>query len=118
MLPALKYLHSPDILDLPDDYLPPDPACFGFLLQAMFGPADGPGEESFDMMVCTPSWFAQKLRTAGGILSGRHYLFVEKYDIPRITEFIIKCAERCSGKTWTEVAEKLGRLGKWEFEDY
>jgi len=116
--PVLRYLQSPDIFDLPESYTPPDPACFCFLLQAVFGPSDGPGEESFDMVVCTPSWLTNALPTKGGILSGRHYLFVEKYDIGRIREFIDKYAQECSGETWQVVAERLGRLGRWEFEDY
>jgi hypothetical protein len=84
----------------------------------MFGPDDGPGEESFDMVVCTPNWIAKNLRDSGGILIGRHYLFIEKYDITQIRDFILEYASSCEGNTWREVAERLGRLGKWEFEDY
>ena len=118
MRAVLRYLHSPDILDLSESYTPADPDCFSFLLQAMFGPDDGPGEESFDILICTPKRLADDLRKSGGILSGRHYLLIEKYDIAQITDFILEHASRCKGQTWREVAEKLGRLGKWEFEDY
>jgi Immunity protein 8 len=114
----LRELHSPDILDLPESYVPPDPKCFGFLLQAFFGPDDGPGEESFDMVVCTPLWLARELHESGGILIGRHYLLVEEYNVGRIRDFLIEYAKTCNGETWHEVAEKLGRVGRWEFEDY
>ena len=70
------------------------------------------------MLVCTPSWLVQKLRTEGGIVSGRNYIFVEEYDIVLIREFIVDYAEQCCGETWAEVGERLGRLCKWEFEDY
>jgi hypothetical protein len=88
------------------------------LLQAMFGPDDGPGEESFEIVVCTPSWLAQELAESGGILMGRHYLFVGRYDLNKIKQFVLDYAKDCGGNTWREVAQKLGRLGKWEFEDY
>jgi hypothetical protein len=26
--------------------------------------------------------------------------------------------ESCAGETWDEIAGKVGRLGRWEFEDY
>lgn len=29
---------------------------------AMIGPADGMGEESFESMLCTPDWFASKMK--------------------------------------------------------
>jgi len=115
---SLRYWYSPDIADLSESSSPDDPECFGFLLQPVFGPSDAPGEESFDLVVCTPRWFAQELRKCGGVLSGRHYLFVEQYDVAQLKKYILKYADQCSGRTWREVAEKLGRLGKWEFEDY
>lgn len=117
MRASLKYLHSPDIEDL-DCYVPPDPSSFGFLLQAMFGAEGGPGEESFDMIVCTPAWLQIELTKFAGILSGRHYLFVERYNINQIRQYLTNYAKQCEGKTWREVAEKLARFGKWEFEDY
>ena len=115
--PALKGLHSPDV-DL-ETFRPQDePECFGFLFQAFFGPAGDRGSESFDITVCTPSWYEQRLRDCGGILTGRHYLFVEGYDLEKTKRYINKYLRHCTGETWHEVAQKLDRLGRWEFEDY
>jgi hypothetical protein len=116
MRPLLKRLHSPDIFDL-KSFSPEDDDCFGFLLQAMFGPEDGEGEESFDIVVCTPKWLGQLL-AKDIVLSGRHYLFVKEYNLETIRSFLEQYARQCSGETWQDVAQKLSRIGHWEFEDY
>jgi hypothetical protein len=116
MRPLLKRVHSPDVFDL-DVYSPEEESCFGFLLQAMFGPEEGEGEESFDMMVCTPEWLTREL-TRKKIITGRHHLIVEEYDLQAIRSFLSAFGRKCEGNTWKDVALKLSRIGKWEFEDY
>jgi hypothetical protein len=113
---VLRRLHSPDILDL-ETFHPEDEERFGFLLQAMFGPDGKEGEESFDMIVCTPKWLEQKL-TDRVVVSGHDHLIVKGYDIAAIRSFLLRYAEKCSGETWQDVAKLLSRLGSWEFEDY
>ncbi len=83
---------------------------------AMIGPADGMGEESFEFMLCTPDWFASKMK--GDIVEGRHYLFVKEFNYAQLERFVEDYCARYSASSWREVAERLGRLGKWEFEDY
>lgn len=89
----------------------------GVLLQVIVGPADGPGEESFDLIVCTPQWLSRAVRTEGPIV-GRHYLIVERWDLPRISAFIVDAIETEDAPTWDKLGERIGRLGRWEFEDY
>ncbi|MBY6240454.1 Imm8 family immunity protein [Methylosinus sp. Sm6] len=113
--PELKRIHSPDIFDLETPGLPEDqPFCV--LVQTMFGPEGVDGEESFDMLVCNPLWVADQSKR--GAFSGRHHLIVGSFDIRAIRSFWEDVAKECSGATWEEVAEQLGRYGKWEFEDY
>jgi hypothetical protein len=114
--PVLKRLHSPDIFDL-ESFSPADPTCFSFLLQAMFGPAGSEGEESFDIVVCTPRWLSAEVERKG-IVDGRHHLIVGQFDFAQVSAFLSEYAKTCAGKTWREVAVKLARLGHWEFEDY
>ena len=109
----LKRLHSPDVLDL-ERFKPETP--FGILIQAMTGPAGGEGEESFDFILCTPEWFADHM--SKDIVSGRHHVFVKRYDYPALESFVRGFCASCRGDSWSAVAEKLGRIGKWEFEDY
>jgi hypothetical protein len=111
----LKRLHSPDIYDL-KNYRPEEPDNFGFLLQAMIGPANQEGEESFDMVVCTPEWL--KRNHTAEIVLGRHHLIVFEYDYEGLAGYIAAYAKKCTGESWQEIAQLLCRLGKWEFEDY
>lgn len=112
----IKRLHSPDVPDLAA-YEPMDGERFAFLLQIIAGPSGEEGEESFDVTVCTPSWLQENLRPTD-ILIGRHHLIVRRYDYQGLTRFLVEYCQKCRGNSWAEVAEQLGRIGKWEFEDY
>jgi hypothetical protein len=83
----------------------------------MVGPSDGPGEESFDVMVCTPRWLSRIAHDQGPLIR-RHYLIVDRMELPRILSFLEGEVERLEEPTWPELPAKLARLGKWEFEDY
>lgn len=113
---ALKRLHSPDVDDL-ESFVPTEPDRFGILVQAMFGPEDLEGEESFDLLICTPAWLAEEVTRAGAVI-GRHHLVVNGFDFQQIRAFLDGYARSVSGSSWHEVAAKLARLGRWEFEDY
>ncbi len=112
----LKALHSPDVHDLAT-FVPEVCDNFGFLLQAMIGPKGADGEESLDIQVCTPKWLADHHGRSALVL-GRHHLVVFEYNYEHMAHFISAFCAECSGRTWQEIATRLGRLGKWEFEDY
>jgi hypothetical protein len=112
----LKRVHSPDVVDLAA-YQPTEEEMFGFLLQLIAGPSGEDGEESFDVTVCTPAWLQRNLGRTD-IVMGRHYLFVRRYDYQGLMRFLVDYCQNCRGDSWSEVAEQLGRIGKWEFEDY
>ncbi len=114
MRAQLKSLHSPDI-DL-SNYWPEDPGCFGFLLQAFVGAEGKEGDDSFSFILCTPRWL--ELESKGPVSFGANHLIVMDYDLRKIEEHLKNYCERCVGDTWIEVAAKVGRVGRWEFEDY
>lgn len=116
MKAEIKRLHSPDVSEL-HTWLPEDPACFGFLLQVMVGPAGGDGEESFDFLVCSPAWLRRKYG-ADAVVRGRHQLLLFSYDFDRLVSAVAKIVEEADGETWDEVASKISRYGGWEFEDF
>jgi hypothetical protein len=52
MKAIVKSLHSPDVSDL-TSYVPAVRDDFSFLLQILAGPAEGEGDESFEILVAT-----------------------------------------------------------------
>jgi len=116
MRAKLKSIHSPDTVDL-RSYVPSDPSSFCLLLQIIAGPDDAPGNESFDVILCTPKWLLAE-HSVHDVVSGRHMLLVFEYDFERIYSYLKSHVENISGHDWNDVASQLSRIGKWEFEDY
>lgn len=81
------------------------------------GPQDGPGDEIFQITVCTPQAI-QTVLDRDGIVVGRHFLLVSHIAPAKIEAFLHDRLRRLDGTTWPELADKIGRLAYWEFEDY
>lgn len=97
-----------------------DPAEFMLLARMIVGPVDSPGEESFDVTVCSPEWLATATREVGGIYNARHHLVVnvDDFDVRTLRSWLTARVQEVTGESWPEISERLGRLGQWEFEDY
>jgi hypothetical protein len=48
---------------------------------------------------------------------GRGLLLVFGWSYERVRAFLHREVEACSGRTWPEVAAKVGRIAVWEGED-
>jgi hypothetical protein len=105
----LKRLHSPDVLDLPN--WTPESEDFAILIQVMAAPEGTPGEEAFDLTLCTPGWISDALATEK-VMMGRHLLVMPGFDYDQLLGYIADYVTSCEGETWIDVAEKRGRLGK------
>lgn len=115
MKAKLKNLYSLDF-DLVS-YWPDESDKFGLWLRAIVGPVDQPGEESFDIFVCTPGWIKERCSSQRAIWA-RHTLIVLEYDVNAIRSHISTKIESCSADDWSGLANQLSRIGAWEFEDY
>ena len=115
MRAELKRLHSPDVPNLVS--WAPENKEFSILVQILVGPERSPGEESFDVTVCTPGWLSWRLEQEK-VINARHHLIVAKYDYSQLSNYLRTYVSSCEGETWQEVAHQLSRLGYWEFEDY
>lgn len=115
MRAAVKWFHSPD-QDL-EVFVPEDPGDAGALVQIFAGPQGTQSEESFDVVVCTPRFLNRRVQQSGPLV-GRHYLIVEGWDWPMIRAYLTQAVESEEAPTWEDLGIKLGRIGKWEFEDY
>ena len=116
--PVRATLRSID-LDPDPRTLPADPARFCFLARLTVGPADGPGEESVYVTVCSPEWLAAR-SAAEGLVDVRHHVVVtvDQYDAGRLRRWFSDRVSQTEGPDWWAVGLKLSRIGAWEFEDY
>jgi hypothetical protein len=86
-------------------------------LEVYVGPADGPGEERYQIQVCTPAAL-QRFLDQQPWLIGRHWLFVRRLVPDEMTSWLCGRIESLHGDTYDDVAQKIARIGLWEFEDY
>jgi hypothetical protein len=114
MRARLKALRSDEIPDLAG-FTPTDPAEFAVPLVLEVGALGQRGRERFDLLVVTPRWLEARHGRRGAV-PGRGLLLVFEWDLPRLKAWLAKEVERCSGRTWPEVARKVGRLAEWEGE--
>jgi hypothetical protein len=111
---ARHVIFEPDPRSLPDD-----PARFVLQARLLVGTSDGPGEEAFDLTVCTPEWLAGRVRNEG-IVSGLHLLIIDAdtFDERAVRSWLERRVSAIEGTSWGELAARLSRIGWWEFEDY
>ena len=109
--PILRYLHSPDLVE---PNLPSDPSNCIVLVQALIGPDNGPGEESFDFCVVTPTHLAE----GNGPQWGRGLLIVKSFDWSVVREMIEKRLLSAARDTWQNVGAELNKELLWEFDNY
>ena len=115
MRAAVRSVFSTDV-DV-DSYVSADAEKDGVLIRLIVGPADGPREESFDVLVCTPLWLREIISREGPQI-GRHHLIVDPLDLRKATSFLRRQVESVEAADWPTLGAKLARIGHWEFEDY
>jgi hypothetical protein len=112
MRARLKSLRSDEIEDLAS-WRPPQPDAFAVPLVLEVGVLGQRGRERFDLLAVTPRWLLERHGEEGAVL-GRGLLVVFGWDYARIRRFLHRQVEGCSGRTWPEVAHKVGRFAEWE----
>lgn len=116
MKAELKGFHSPDIFDL-QKFNPLEKDNFCFYLEFSAGPKNDKGSEQFGITLCTPKWLLDN-KNENDIIFGRHYLIVFDYSYKRIYNFFKEYIENLEENDWDSLAQKIGRIAYWEFEDY
>lgn len=112
---SIEITESPDLN--PNGYVPDDCENFSCTFGFTIGPSDSANGDLFYLTVCSPKWLARACEK-DGFLWGRHHLIVSEYNPKAIIRIITPFVENCSGESWKDVALKLSRLARWEFEDY
>ena len=115
----------------PVEFSPPDPGHFGVHAQVLIGEPDDTLVDSFDIVVCTPSWFAEQCTLAddwgmvnsplwdfpAAVLPGAGVWFVRRWDAAEFeTALRVVCASASGGPDWGTVASRIGRLIPWEYD--
>jgi hypothetical protein len=80
-------------------------------------PLGSHGGETFHLTVCTPDGLTDLLTRDGAVI-GRHFLFVPALNTERVEAVVRDRLQRLDGDSWDALANKIGRIGYWEFEDY
>ncbi len=114
MRARLKALRSDEVQDLAR-FAPADPADFAVPLILEVGALGLRGKERFELLVVTPRWLEARHGRRGAV-PGRGLLIVFEWDLVRLKAWLAREVERCTGRTWPEVARKVGRLAEWEGE--
>jgi hypothetical protein len=117
MRAELRQLDSVDAPDGMDAFRPDDPRDFLLVVTAQIGPAGQEGGDNFNFLVVGPHWFGAN-PPGKGFRWARHYIVVDVWDPKVVRRAIEDLCQRATGATWEEIASKLSRFGKWEFEDY
>jgi hypothetical protein len=112
-------------------FSPPDPESFGFNAQVFIGEVGVDLSDSFDVVVCSPSWFASQVadgewdRFKGGglrampesVVVRAGLWFMRRWDRAAFEEALNRVCETVSpGPGWGSVASRIGRLIHWEFD--
>lgn len=119
MKPIIVSCDSSDVVDF-FDYQPEDPEDFGFPLNLAIGIEGQIGADNFQLMVATPKYIQRMHPNQSAILAIllHRYLIVFRYDFNEILDVLNNYVRSIEEDSWEKVAEKIGRIARWEFEGY
>ncbi len=109
----MRRVRFPDI----EQGQPFDPANTLQLAEVYVGAVGEPGQEQYQVTVCTAAALAALLARQPFVV-GRHWLFVSEFSAPAVEATLRKLIGKLEAPSWAELAEKVGRFALWEFEDY
>jgi Immunity protein 8 len=116
--------------DTLENFRPEDPQVFGFNAQIFIGEVGDERYDSFDICVCSPSWFAQQVdegvwdRFRKGILRvipeaiavGSYFWFMKSWSREEFDNGLrAVCDVYSPARDWGTVASRIGRVIPWEY---
>lgn len=112
-----------------EGFAPPDPEHFGVNAQVFIGSGDG-YSDSFDVVVCSPSWLVESLSSPDWSRFNRGLRVIPETVLPGASIWLMRrwdrdefetavnaiCDSYSPGPDWGTVACRIGRLIPWEFD--
>ena len=89
---------------------------FAIHVRLMVGPQGLPGEEAFDVTLCSAS-FLERRAQKEGVVDARHHLVVDCFNWSVIEAYLKLRVHACQGASWDSVAAQVARFAYWELED-
>jgi hypothetical protein len=97
-------------VDLPDD------GVFRFWSEAMLGTCTSNGEEIFSFSICSPKWVENNAQDKP--FFAQYTLITDTISEERVREAIASLLDSIDGSDWTDLANKISKYLRWEFDDY
>jgi hypothetical protein len=114
-----------------ESFQPDDLGVFGFNAQIFIGEVGDEHYDSFDICVCSPSWFAHQVADGvwtgfrngtpdeipESIAIGSYFWFMRSWSREEFEMGLqVVCDAYSPGKDWGTVAARIGRVIPWEFD--
>ncbi|MHB2019148.1 MAG: Imm8 family immunity protein [Candidatus Xenobia bacterium] len=115
MKAVVKYIGSHE---LDRTALPDDPEDCWVIVTAEVGEAGDEAADNFQFTVVTVRALERAVTQSPFFVLGRHLIVVRAFDWQIVESAIRRAVERAQGRTWEELAGRIGRHGAWEYEDY
>lgn len=113
---TLKGLHSADAPEgKPGLFAPADPECCCLWVEAFIGPTDEPGDDDYQLGICTPRWLATE-GMERGYEWGRFLLIVPRWDYGLVLRAIDELLADLNGPHWRAAADRLARFASAEWD--
>ena len=114
MKAEIKAYERTDNEDL-SSYEAEDKQVFGFTLLFSIGVKGQEGADYFEVDVASPRYLEHLIPQPFFL---RHIILATDYNLPEAVTLVRKYVEALDGDSWEELAGKISRVARWEFEDY
>lgn len=115
-----------------DGFVPADPSHFGVSAQVFIGEPGADDVDSFDIIVCSPAWFADRAAASESwsllvsqqheadsdtVLIGTGLWFMRSWSAEELRAVLSTvCSAASGGPDWGTVASRIGRAIPWEYD--
>jgi hypothetical protein len=94
-----------------------EPPVFGFTLAFFIGVEEEEGSDQFEVLVASAAYLAQRYPEPTATFL-RHIMLASDYNIQEAVALMTKYVSSLEADSWQELAFKINRVARWEYEDY